>query len=194
MVSAGLIWMSSRGECLEVGERLADVSLQCDGLSADGFCRVEAVHAFVDVVAHCLFSFGSFVGLAGRLPIFVRAWPNWRIDGASVSGQAGNGLDEGADTVGRVDALLAEADALNAGPTAEDERVFVHDVELTGQQADRTDGLEIERAVRVPLQHVPEPAGTSGQLPVFDTHTVLVAGGLALADFAWSAAVSTSMA
>lgn len=47
--------------------------------------------------------------------------------------QGGNGLDEGADTVGRVDALLAEADALNAGPTAEDERVFVHDVELTGQ-------------------------------------------------------------
>ena len=54
-------------EGLEAGECFADVFLQCDGLAADGFSCVETVYAFVDVVAHCLFSFvGSFVGSAGR--------------------------------------------------------------------------------------------------------------------------------
>nr|DAM12944.1 MAG TPA: hypothetical protein [Caudoviricetes sp.] len=71
-------------EGLEVGERFADVFLQCDGLAADGFGRVETVYAFVDVVAHCLFSFvGSFVGSAGGPPIRARAWPSWRIGSAS---------------------------------------------------------------------------------------------------------------
>ena len=63
---------------------------------------------------------------------------------------------------------------LDVGAPAEDESVFVHDVELPAQQSDRTDGLEVERAIRIPLQHVPEPAGTSGQLTVFDAHPLLM--------------------
>lgn len=69
------------------------------------------------------------------------------------------------------------------GSMAEQIRVFVHDVKLPTQQADRTDELEVKRAIRIPLQHVPEPAGTCGQLPVLDTHAVLVAGGLGARGF-----------
>ena len=65
----------------------------------------------------------------------------------------------------------------DAGPAAEDEGVFVHDVELPAQQSDRAGGLEVERAIRVPLQHVPELVGAAGELLVFDAHALLVVAG-----------------
>ena len=72
---------------------------------------------------------------------------------------------------------------LDVGPTAEDERVFVHDVKLPAQQADRAGGLEIERAIRIPLQHVPEPAGAGGQIAVFDAHPLLIIGSVGARGF-----------
>lgn len=64
------------------------------------------------------------------------------------------------------------------GSMAEQIGVFIHDVELPAQQADRTDGLEVKRAIRIPLQHVPEPAGTSGQFTVFDAHPLFIIGSV----------------
>lgn len=67
---------------------------------------------------------------------------------------------------------------LDVGAPAEDESVFVHDFELPAQQSDRTGGLEVEHAIRIPLQHVPEPAGAGGQLTVFDAHPLPVIGSV----------------
>lgn len=67
-----------------------------------------------------------------------------------------------------------EVDVFELGSMAEQIGVFIHDVKLPAQQADRTDGLEVERAIRIPLQHAPEPASTSGQLTVFDAHPLLI--------------------
>ena len=67
---------------------------------------------------------------------------------------------------------------LDVGAPAEDESVFVHDVKLPAQQSDRAGRLEVERAIRIPLQHVPAPAGTSGQLTVFDAHPLLIIGSV----------------
>lgn len=63
------------------------------------------------------------------------------------------------------------------GSMAEQIGVFIHDVKLPAQQADRTDGLEVKRAIRVPLQHVPELVGAAGELLVFDAHALLVVAG-----------------
>ncbi len=61
---------------------------------------------------------------------------------------------------------------------AEQNGVFIHDVKLPTQQTDRTGRLEVKRAIRIPLQHVPEPASTSGQITVFDAHPLLIIGSI----------------
>ena len=73
-----------------------------------------------------------------------------------------------------VGVLFFKVDVFELGSMAEQNGVFIHDVKLPAQQTDRTDGLEVERAIRIPLQHAPEPAGTSGQLTVFDAHPLLI--------------------